>query len=132
AADPKAKDIGPVLVVEVGRVDRLPGCFGRRLGDLLLILVDDESVSHHRLVGSLVAHRYTEHQRTLEPATMLVGCLEIKIGGTAQFGMAIHHRDMTGTGIDPDIEGIFAAGRSSRKSELFRPPRVVVLEPEIR
>jgi hypothetical protein len=62
---------------------------------------------------------------------MLVRRFQIKVGRAAQFGMAIHHRDMTGPGIDPHIEGVGAPFCPGRKAEFLRPPGVVFFKPEI-
>ena len=87
---------------------------------------------HDRLVGRLVPHRDAEHERALEPAAMLIRRFEIEIGRAAQFGMAIHHRNMARARVNPHVERVGAALRPGGETEGLGPPGIVFFKPEIR
>ena len=53
------------------------------------ILINDEAVSEDRFVRSHITNSDTEHEGALEPPTVLVGSLEVKIGRAIEFGMGI-------------------------------------------
>ena len=62
---------------------------------------------------------------------MLVGSLEIEVGRAAEFGMSIHHRDVAGTRVDPDVEGVAALRRAFRKAEELGEFDVGFFEPNV-
>ena len=106
---PKAENVGAVLVVEVRGVSGLALFLSVGFGSLLSSLgIDNEAVGENRFVRSLVTHSDGEHERALEPSAVLVGSLEIEVGRAAEFGMSIHHGDVAGTGVDPNVEGVAA------------------------
>ena len=104
--DPEADNIGTVFVIEMGGIDRLSSLLGLRLRELLLVLVHHEAVGHHGLVGCHAAPADAEHERALEPAAVLIGGFEVKVGGCVKLGMGFQHRDMRAAGIDPDIKRV--------------------------
>ena len=55
-----------------------------RLRHLAALLVEDEAVGQHRLVGRRAARADGFEQRRMEPAAMLVGAFEIEIGRPGQ------------------------------------------------
>ena len=59
---------------------------------LARVLVDDEAVRDHGLVGARAVQRDARHERRLEPAAMLVGRFEINVRrAAAEFGARLHH-----------------------------------------
>ena len=130
--DPKAENVGAVLVVEVRGVGRLALFLGVGFGSLLTGLgIDDEAVGENGLVGSLVTHSDGEHKRALEPSAVLVGSLEIEVGRATEFGMSIHHGDVAGTGVDPNVEGVAALRGTFGKAEELGEFDVGFFEPNV-
>ncbi len=78
------------------------------LGHLLTFGVDRETVSQHCLVGGAVLHGDRGQQRGLEPATMLIGTFQIKIGGGIRIKSQtlMQYRKMRHPRVKPDIERI--------------------------
>ena len=58
-------------------INRFSGFFGLGLGEFFLILIDDKTMSHDRLVRGDATIGDAKHERALEPAAMLVGGLEV-------------------------------------------------------
>ncbi len=74
AHGPEAQDLGAGLADHVLRRHHI----AERLRHLAPVLVDDEAVRDHRLVGRAAARAASFQQRGLEPAAMLVGAFEIE------------------------------------------------------
>ena len=132
AGDPEADDVGAVLVVEIGGVGGLAAFSGVGFGELLLVLVHYEAVGHYRLVGRVSAEGGGEHERTLEPAAVLVGGFEVEIGGAMQLRMGVHHGGVGAAGIDPDIERVPAFFQTGGKAELGGEFVIGSFEPDVR
>lgn len=61
-----------------------------RLGGLFPGLgIDDEAVGEDGFVGRFVTHSDAEHEGALEPAAVLVGGLQVEVGGAAELGASI-------------------------------------------
>ena len=84
-----------------------------RLGDLLAsVYIDHEAMGKDGLVGCLPVERHRGHQRRLKPSAVLVGRLEVEIGGKLKLGTATQNRLMADAAVDPDIERVVATDRS--------------------
>ena len=104
-----------------------------RLGDLLAgVDIDHEAVGEDGLVRCLPVERHRGHQRRLEPSAVLVGRLEIEIGGELKLGTAAQNRLMADATVDPDIERVVATDRSCRRSGQAAPLGIIEGEPGIR
>ena len=129
--NPEAHDVGTVLVVEMRGVDRFAGLFRFGFRKLLLVLVDDEAVSHHRLVRSGSAIRDAEHERALEPSAVLVGGFEIEVRRRVELGMLVEHRRVRAAGIDPHIERVAAFFHACGQAETAGEFGIALFEPEV-
>jgi len=67
----------------------------------------------------------------LEPAAVLVGRFEVKVGWVLQFRAAAEDGLMAHAGIDPDVEGVVSFGRAGGESEHGGEFRVGHFEPRI-
>ena len=119
------------MIIEIGRIGRLPGFPGIGLGELLLVLIDDETVRHHRFVRSRAAVSGAEHERALEPAAVLVGGFEIEIGRDVELWVRFKHRDMRAAGIDPHIKRVAALLHARGQAKKRREFRIGFLEPDV-
>ena len=113
-------------------IDRLAGLFRFGFRKLLLVLVDDEAMGHHRLVRSGSAIRDAEHERALEPSAVLVGGFEVEIRRRVELGMLVEHRCMRAAGIDPHIERVAAFFHTCGQTETAGEFGIALLEPEVR
>ena len=132
AGDPEPDDVGSVLVVEIGGVGGLAAFSGVGFGELFLVLIHDEAVGHHGLVGRVAAEGGGEHERALEPAAVLIGGLEVEIGGAMQLRMRVQHSGVRAAGIDPDIERVSALFQTGGKAELGGEFVIGSFEPDVR
>ena len=133
AADPEADHVAAVLVVVVVGGHGLGAFAGAlvALADLFAAGIHDEAVGDNALVRSGVAGDDAHHEAALEPAAMLVGGLDVEIGGAMQLGMVIQHADVAATGVDPHVERVITALRVGRKAHGLGPPGVVFFKPKI-
>ena len=77
-----------------------------RLGHLLAVGVDHETVGEHRAVGGLAPGGGGDEQARLEPAPVLVGALEVEVGGVAQRRPLLAHRGEGAAGVEPHVEDV--------------------------
>ncbi len=133
AGGPEADHVATVLVVVVVGGHGLGGFVGALIAfaDLFAAGIDDETVGDDGLVGGDAADGDADHEAALEPAAMLVGALDIDIGGAIQLGVAIQDGDGGGTGVDPDVERVFAALAALRQADEVAPEGVVFFKPEV-
>ena len=101
---PQAQDVGPQSVGNLLRGDDV----AHRFGHLAALAVDDETVRQECLVRRTTVNRAAGQQRTLEPATMLVGAFEVHVGRILAVSemRATHHREVGGAGIEPHVERV--------------------------
>ena len=86
AAHPQAEQIRAVFVDVMVGVGRLLVSTGGGLGDFLAgVHIHHETVSENRAVGGAAIQGHGCHERTLEPTAVLIRCLEIEVGGEAEF-----------------------------------------------
>jgi hypothetical protein len=84
---------------------------GAALRNFLAGLVDDEAVGEDGFVGGGVEGDDARPERGLEPAAVLVAAFEVEVGGPLGAALAATERGgVGGTGVDPDVEGVAAAG----------------------
>ena len=118
AADPQTHEIGAGFFHEVHGLRRLLVSALRGLRNFFAgVDIDDEAVGQARLVGRAAFDADGGHERGLEPASVLVGCFEVEVGGVLKFGTAAEDGLVTHAGIDPDVEGVVSFGRARGKSE---------------
>ncbi len=86
-------------------------------------------MGQHLVIRRFLIHRYARQQRRLEPATVLVGALEVQIGRPLQTRRLVQHRFMGHARIEPNIQGIsdFAIFVSFITKQLF----CVQIEPRL-
>ena len=113
----------------MARVHRL--VVGARLGDLLSVDVDHETVRDAGLVGRAIVQRDARHERRLEPAAMLIGRFEIHVGWVAQRGMRRADRLVRDAAVDPDVDRVVAMAGAFGQPERLREGHVVEFEPDI-
>ena len=103
---PQAQNLRAILFRDHLRRQRI----AQRLGHFAALLVQHEAVGEHALVRRAPAGAHAFQQRGLEPAAMLVGAFQIKIGLVGARPMRIdrifHGKDMGRAGIEPDIENV--------------------------
>ena len=129
--DPETENISTILVIEVGGIRRLPFLFGSGLGDFTTIFINHETVGEDGLVWRGITDADTQHERALEPSTVLVGGLKIEVGRAAEFRMSIENGNVRGAGIDPNIEGIATLRRTFGKVEKLGELGVGFFEPHV-
>ena len=133
AGGPEANHVTTVLVVVVVGGHGLGGLVGALVAfaDLFAAGINDETIGDDGLVRSDAADGDADHEAALEPAAMLVGALDIDIGRAIELGVAIQNGDGGGTGVDPDVEGVFAALAALRQADEVAPEGVVFFKPEV-
>ena len=111
AGGPEADHVAAVFVVVVVGGHGLGGFVAALVAfaDLFAAGIDDEAVRDDGLIRRSTAHGDADHETALEPAAMLVGALDVDIGGAVQLGMTVQNGDGGRTGVDPHIERVFAA-----------------------
>ena len=102
AHGPEPQDLGARLADHVLRRHHV----AERFRHLAPVLVDDEAVRHHRVIGRAAARAACLEQRGLEPAAMLVRAFEIEVGRPFEIGPLFQHERMRRAGIEPDIENV--------------------------
>ena len=132
AADPQAEQVGAVfvhIVVGVGGL-LIPPRGG--LGDFFArVDIHHESVGEHGAVGGFFVQRDGGHERTLEPAAVLIGRLEVEVGGEGEFGPLAQDGLVAEAGINPDIERVIAARGAGGETDEVRPSGIVEFEPRV-
>ena len=103
-----------------------------RFRNLFSIEIDNEPVRHTDLVRGAVVERDASHKRRLKPAAMLIGRLEIHVGGIAQFGMQRANGFVRNAAVDPNIDRVVAFRCAWRKVEFARKIDIVQLKPNVR
>src|SRR5690606_21669401 len=98
------------VFVDVG-VARLRLLVSIALAELVTLLVDDEPVGEHGLVGRLAKGDDAVPKRGLKPAAMLIAAFEIEIRRPRRAALAaFEHGRVTGAGVEPHVQGVTAAG----------------------
>ena len=77
------------------------------LAHLAALLVEGEAVGEHPPVGGVAVHRHRGEQAALEPAAVLVGALQVEIGGAAQ-PAPFEHPGPGGARVEPHVHGVGA------------------------
>ena len=132
-ADPQAQEVGSVFVHIMVGVRGFLISTGSGLRDFLAgIDIHHESMREHGAVGGAVIEGYGSHKRTLEPSAVLVGGLQVEIGGEAEFGALAHDGLVAEAGVHPHIEGVIAAGRACGQTDKAAPCSVIHFEPRVR
>ena len=90
AHGPEPQDLGARLADHVLRRHHI----AERFRHLAPVLVDDEAVRHHRIIGRAAARAASLKQRGLEPAAMLVRAFEIELGRPFEVGALLQHERM--------------------------------------
>ena len=134
AGGPEADHVAAVFVVVVVGGHGLGGFVAAlvALADLFAAGIDDEAIGDDILIRRGAAHGDADHEAALEPAAMLVGALDIDIGGAGQLGMTVQNGDGGAAGVDPHIERVFAALAAFREADEVAPEGVVFFKPEVR
>ena len=134
AGGPEADHVAAVFVVVVVGGHGLGGLVAAlvALADLFAAGIDDEAIRDDGLIRRSTTHGDADHETALEPAAMLVGALDIDIGGAVQLGMAVQNGDGGRAGVDPHIERVFAALRAGGQADEVAPEGVVFFKPEVR
>mmetsp|Transcript_28166 Transcript_28166/g.90025 ORF Transcript_28166/g.90025 Transcript_28166/m.90025 type:complete len:735 (+) Transcript_28166:1188-3392(+) len=109
--DPHAQHIrtvGRLLLLVVAALDDLRGQHNvaQGLAHLAALLVHDEAVREHGLVGGLAARGDARQDGALEPTAVLVGTLEVKVGGVRQALARLGHARPGRAGVEPHVHGV--------------------------
>ena len=99
---PQTQNVGTELLADLEWVDDV----AKGLGHLAAILIDREPTAHDRFEGGLVIGSHAREQRRLEPATMLVGTLEVHVGRTMQVRTSLADARVRHAGLPPDVEDV--------------------------
>jgi len=134
AGGPEADHVAAVFVVVVVGGHGLGGFVAALVAfaDLFAAGIDDEAIGDDGLIRRGAAHGDADHETALEPAAMLIGALDIHIGGAVQLGMTVQNGDGGGAGVDPHIERVFAALAALGEAHEVAPEGVVFFKPEVR
>src|SRR3546814_3329495 len=70
------------------------------------LLLQDEAVREHRIVGRASARSRGFEQRRVEPAAMLVGAFEVEVGRPLQLRARLQHEGVRRAGIEPYFDHV--------------------------
>ncbi len=98
---PEAQDVGAVLVAHLLGADSVT----ERLAHLAAQLVERESVADDGAERGPGASADRLQQARLEPAAMLVGALEVDIGGPGQ-AARLEHEGVGAAALEPDVDDV--------------------------
>ena len=131
--DPEAQKVGTVFVHIMVGIRRFLISTGSGLRDFLAgVDIHHESMGEHGAVGGAVIQGNGSHERTLEPAAVLIGSFEVEISGEAEFGALAHDGLVAEAGVHPHIKGVVATGRSCGQTNKGTPCSVIHFEPRVR
>ena len=99
---PQTQNIRAVLVDNVRRVNTV----AQGLTHLLALTVYGPAVGDDLLKGRRLPGGYAGEQRGLEPASVLVGTLQVHICRPLQIRALFKHRGMAGAGVEPHIHNV--------------------------
>ena len=100
------------------------------------LLVESEPMGEHALVGGMAMDGHGGEQRALEPAAVLIGSFEVKIGGVAERVSLARHGSPAGSGVEPHVHGVGAfapliglvgVGRWQQSRFVVLPPNVAAV-----
>ena len=102
--DPQAKHLGAERSRHLLRRNRI----ALRLRHLAAFAVDREAVGEQRLVGRNAVHHARHEKRRVEPAAVLVGALEVEVGGEGGLVLVRAAKDgeMGRARVEPDVERV--------------------------
>ena len=129
---PETDDVSTVFVVKILGVSRFAGGLGIGFGCFFTgILVDDKGMGHDGLVWGGAAPGDGEHERALEPATMLVSGFKIEVARSMQFRASFENGDVRTAGVDPDVQRVAAFAKAGTEPEAGAKFLVGEFEPDI-
>ena len=133
ATDPQAEQVGTVFVhIVVGVGGFLVTASGGLRDFFARVDIHHEPMREHGAVGGFFVEGDGGHERTLEPAAVLVSRFEIEVGGEGEFGALAQDGFVAEAGIDPDIERVVAARGASGEADERGPGGIVEFEPGVR
>src|SRR5882724_511519 len=107
-ADPETEQVGAPLFADFDGIDRV----AERFGHWAALLVESPAVRDDAAIRRSVAHAGGNEKRAVEPAAILIGTLEINVGGTPilprvdKTEFRCEHCQIRRTGIKPDVQDV--------------------------
>ena len=100
--NPQAQHVGAAGVALLVGVDHV----AERLGHLAALAVQREALRDDRLVGGHVIGANRGHERAHEPAAVLVGALEVHVGGELEVAAVLAHGGVRDARVPPHIKDV--------------------------